>query len=132
MDGVLASSNFMNSQSPQHFSSTGQNSKIYLTSMTNSNTNNNNNTIHLSHSSKGVPSIKSKTNELFYKWLAEPERTEQLKEVINIIRNNNRIPKFSELKSFKNVKLEKYKIIKILLKLVKFDILLGFGNAIVK
>lgn len=52
---------------------------------------------------KTVPSLKTKTNELFYRWLSRPERTEQLKEVINIIRSSNRIPKITELKSYKNV-----------------------------
>ncbi|CAF0808674.1 unnamed protein product [Brachionus calyciflorus] len=51
---------------------------------------------------KTVPSLKSKTNELFYRWLSRPERTEQIKEVINIIRNSNRIPRLNELKSYKN------------------------------
>ncbi|RNA40148.1 hypothetical protein BpHYR1_052384 [Brachionus plicatilis] len=54
------------------------------------------------NNAKTVPSLKTKTNELFYRWLSRPERTEQLKEVIYIIRTSNRIPKQTELKSYKN------------------------------
>jgi hypothetical protein len=50
-----------------------------------------------------APSIKVKTNELFYKWLSSKERTEQLKEAIAFIKNNNKIPKITDLETFKNV-----------------------------
>ena len=62
----------------------------------NGNSNNNNN-------NRLSPSLKVKTNELFYKWLSSKERTEQLKEAIQFIRNTNKIPKITELESFKNV-----------------------------
>lgn len=50
-----------------------------------------------------LPSIKIKTNELFYKWLSQPDRTEQIAEAINFIKQNNKVPKFAELKSARNV-----------------------------
>jgi hypothetical protein len=50
-----------------------------------------------------VPSIKVKTNEFFYKWFSSKERTEQLKEAINFIKSTNKIPKLTDLESYKNV-----------------------------
>jgi hypothetical protein len=54
-----------------------------------------------------TPSLKVKTNELFYKWLSSKERTEQLKEAIAFIKNNNKIPKITDLETFKNVRNKK-------------------------
>ena len=53
-----------------------------------------------------LPSIKIKTNELFYKWLSQTDKTEQLNEVINFIRMHNKTPKYHELKSVRNVSLK--------------------------
>lgn len=50
-----------------------------------------------------LPSIKIKTNELFYKWLSQTDKTEQLNEVINFIRMHNKTPKYNELKTVRNV-----------------------------
>lgn len=50
-----------------------------------------------------LPSIKIKTNELFYKWISQNEKFEQLAEAINFITINNRLPKSCDLKSLKNV-----------------------------
>ena len=62
-----------------------------------------NNNNGASQSVKVSPSIKVKTNELFYKWLSSKERTEQLKEAIYFIKSTNKIPKLTDLESFKNV-----------------------------
>ena len=50
-----------------------------------------------------VPSLRIKTNELFYKWFSEAERSEQIREVMNFIKTTNKIPKLNDLHSFKNV-----------------------------
>jgi hypothetical protein len=50
-----------------------------------------------------VPSLRIKTNELFYRWFSESERSEQLREVMNFIKTTNKIPKLNDLQSFKNV-----------------------------
>jgi hypothetical protein len=50
-----------------------------------------------------IPSLRTKTNELFYKWFSEPDRHEQLKEVISFIKTTNRMPKLNELQTFRNV-----------------------------
>ncbi len=34
-----------------------------------------------------LPSVRLKTNELFYKWLSEPQRNEQIKELIHLIKS---------------------------------------------
>lgn len=67
---------------------------------TNNNNNTNNNTTTTRHL---LPSIKIKTNELFYKWLSQTDKTEQLNEAISYIKSNNKVPKFNELKSCRNV-----------------------------
>ena len=50
-----------------------------------------------------VPSLRIKTNELYYKWFSEPERCEQLREVMNFIKSTNKIPKLNDLHSLRNV-----------------------------
>jgi len=59
-----------------------------------------NNNYNYHHS---VPSLRIKTNELFYKWFSEAERSEQIREVMNFIKTTNKIPKLNDLQSFKNV-----------------------------
>jgi hypothetical protein len=49
-----------------------------------------------------LPSLRIKTNELFYKWFSEGERSDQIKEVINYIKTTNKIPKLNDLQTFKN------------------------------
>lgn len=55
------------------------------------------------HNMMLAPSLRVKTNELFYKWLSSRERAEQLREAINIIKNTNRVPRITDLESFKIV-----------------------------
>ena len=50
-----------------------------------------------------VPSLRIKTNELFYRWFSEAERNEQIREVINFIKTTNKVPKTNDLQSFRNV-----------------------------
>ena len=50
-----------------------------------------------------VPSLRIKTNELFYKWFSEADRCEQLKEVMSFIKSTNKMPKLNDLQSFRNV-----------------------------
>ncbi len=44
------------------------------------------------------PSLKLKTNELFFKWFTESDRSEQLNEVIQLIKTN-KITKINDLQS---------------------------------
>ena len=60
-------------------------------------TNNNNNF-------KVIPSLRLKTNELFFRYLSDKERQAQIKEIIAYIKLNNSIPKINELASFINTK----------------------------
>ena len=45
-----------------------------------------------------TPSLKLKTNELFFKWFTESDRSEQLKEIIQLIKTN-KITKINDLQS---------------------------------
>jgi hypothetical protein len=77
------------------------------TSSSISSSNNHNNMNYYStttNRSPMMPSLRIKTNELFYRWFSQPERTEQLKELIHFIKTTNRMPKITELSSFRNVK----------------------------
>ena len=46
-----------------------------------------------------------KTNELFYRWFSEPERYEQIREIIHFIKTSGKMPKLSDLQTFKNVRI---------------------------
>jgi hypothetical protein len=75
------------------------------TSSTSSSHNHNNmNYFTTTNRSPMMPSLRIKTNELFYRWFSQPERTEQLKELIHFIKTTNRMPKITDLSSFRNVK----------------------------
>ena len=80
------------------------NSNNIISSTHNNNNNNNNNKKNHQpvNSFKIVPSLRIKTNELFYKYLSDKERTEQIKEIINYIKQNNQVPKINELQTFNN------------------------------
>lgn len=54
---------------------------------------------------KILPSLRIKTNELFFKYLADKDKTDQIKEIISFIKQNNAIPKLTELQSFNKVKI---------------------------
>jgi len=89
----------------------------FLTSSMNSsinNNSNNNNSIGSSSSKKHhhqqpvnhfkiMPSLRIKTNELFYRYLSDKDRTDQIKEIIAFIKQNNLIPKITDLQSFSKV-----------------------------
>lgn len=45
-----------------------------------------------------TPSLKLKTNELFYKWLTESDRNDQLKDLIDLIKNG-KVTKLNELQA---------------------------------
>jgi hypothetical protein len=52
---------------------------------------------------RSQPSLRIKTNELFYKWFSEHQRYEQLREIISYMKATGKVPKLSELNSFKTV-----------------------------
>jgi hypothetical protein len=43
--------------------------------------------VEISKMQQVLPSVRLKTNELFYKWLSEPQRNEQIKELIHLIKS---------------------------------------------
>jgi hypothetical protein len=48
-----------------------------------------------------LPSLRVKTNEMFYKWFSDEQRTEQINEIINYIKKYNRVPKTTDLHTFR-------------------------------
>ena len=55
---------------------------------------------------KNIPSLRVKTNELFYRWFSQVDRASQIEELVNYIKKNNKMPKITDLASFRNVRLE--------------------------
>ena len=86
-------SNFLSSSSSSN--KKNNSNQQQLTTTTNNNNNNN---------FKVIPSLRLKTNELFYRYLSDKERQDQIKEIITYIKQNNSIPKINELASFINTK----------------------------
>lgn len=84
-------SNFLSSSSSSSNKKNNSNQQQLTTT-----TNNNN--------FKVIPSLRLKTNELFYRYLSDKERQDQIKEIITYIKQNNSIPKINELASFINTK----------------------------
>jgi len=112
----LSNSNYNNSVSYANVSSSGigVSSSLNLNNMMYqyggvSAVNNEHNNHHHHHQNQNhnyhhsVPSLRIKTNELFYRWFSESERSEQIREVMNYIKTTNKIPKLNDLQSFKNV-----------------------------
>jgi hypothetical protein len=90
-------------------STTPQFKSNFLSSSSSSNKKNNSTnqqqlTTTTNNNFKVIPSLRLKTNELFYRYLSDKERQDQIKEIINYIKQNNSIPKINELASFINTK----------------------------
>ena len=121
MAGIVPSANILTAGSPMSAgnSYTSNNQSQFLTSSIN-----NNIYYHQVPSgikqtvatTKFVPSTRIKTNEFFFKWISDKNK-EQLQEVANFIKLNNRIPKPNDLQSFKVI--ERFLLFKFLAKFIQ-------------